>query len=738
MLIGGTVAGALVLGWELLPRRYPSPLTPGPGETALGGWLMIGENGLVSVAVPQLEMGQGITTLLPQIVAEELGADWRQVAALAVPVSELFANVPLALRWAELWLPPFSEAGEAGEGVARHWAEGARFMVTADGMSLDAYEAPARSAAAAARDMLAMAAGRRWGVDWRECSVARGEVRHGARKAGFGSLAADAAGFTPPDPPVLRGASAGAAYPRLDLPGKVDGTARFAADIRLPGMVFAAIRHAPIGEAAGLADYDAKRAADVPGFIALVKGPDWLAATATTWWAAERALGLIAPRFTVHRPIETLRIEAALDKAVREGAAVSIAHVGDPDGVLAQAGSFTQRYDVAPALHAGIETAAATARLRDGRLELWIAAQAPEAARRAAAKALGMGVRDVILYPVPAGGSFDARLEHPHGAEAALIARAAGCPVQLMWSRWQEAAGGVVRPPVAALMSARVGGDGVISAWRMRAALPASAREFGARLLDGAGRAEAARGAGDHGDPLALEGAVPAYEIANLAVEHVPTAIHLPTGRLRGNAHGYTAFFTECFIDELAFGQRHEPLSFRMAMLEGDARLAQCLQRVSALAGWNGGNDGSGAGLACHRMGSVEAGGCIAAIASARRGADGVRVEKISVVADIGRIVNEDIARQQIEGGLVFGIGLALGSSTGYARGLPVTGRLGELGLPRLGDCPEIVVELIASDAASFDPGELGVAVAAPAIANALFSATGLRFRKLPLIGEEE
>jgi isoquinoline 1-oxidoreductase beta subunit len=172
-------------------------------------------------------------------------------------------------------------------------------------------------------------------------------------------------------------------------------------------------------------------------------------------------------------------------------------------------------------------------------------------------------------------------------------------------------------------------------------------------------------------------------------------------------------------------------------MLGSDSRLARCLQRVSGLGGWNGGSEGSGEGLACHVIGSPESGGRIACVAIARQDPDGVRVDKISAVADIGRIVNLDIARQQIESGLIFGMGLAIGASTTYAGGLPQTARLGEMGLPLLGDCPEIAVEFVDSEAPAFDPGELGVAVVAPAIANALFSATGVRFRRLPLLGED-
>jgi isoquinoline 1-oxidoreductase beta subunit len=515
--------------------------------------------------------------------------------------------------------------------------------------------------------------------------------------------------------------------------------------VRLPDMVYAAIRHGPAGDSE-LGHYDPAHAAGISGFIRLVKGQRWLAAVASDWWAAERALAAIAPRFTTHELAESLKIDAALDRALHEKdswltPAATIASWGDADASLAEFTTMSQRYDVAPALHATLESASATAQLRregwGSRLDLWIATQAPEAARRAAAKAAGISVRDVILYPMLAGGSFDARLEVEHAGQVAQIAREVGRPVQLTWSRWQEHVAARPRPPVAAVVSARTDHAGQLLAWKLRAALPAAAREFGERVLGGEDAVAAMAVSGQHADPLALAGAVPPYGIGALAVEHVPVHTGLPSGRLRGNAHGYTAFFTESFIDELAAFLHREPLSFRMAMLGSDPRLAACLQQVSALAGWNGGADASGQGIACHRMGNVESGGCIAAVAIARRSEAGVRVDKISAVADIGRIVNLDIARQQIEGGLIFGIGLALGSSTGYVRGLPTIGRIGGLSLPLLGDCPQIDVQLVESAAAPFDPGELGVAAAAPAIANALASATGLRFRRLPLASEE-
>jgi isoquinoline 1-oxidoreductase beta subunit len=734
ILIGALAGGGLAVGYALRPRRYEPPFPAGEDELAVDAWLRIGKDGVVTVAVPQLEMGQGITTLIPQIVALELGADWQRVAVEPAPPSPLYVNLPLAARWAELWMPAFPQVASAGSPITRRWAESEVFTVTADGQSLAAYEYPARVAAAAARSLLAQAAADKWGVDWQSCDTKNGFVIHGAQRLAFGALAEAAAGFDPPAEPVLRQGAAKERtvdplrFPRLDLPSKVDGSHRFAGDLRLPGMVYAAIRHGPVGETE-LAGFDKSRA---QGIIALVRGKRWLAAVADTWWAAERALGDIAPTFKSRHQADSGHIEEVLDQALRFGTATRLFERGNPE-TLVRDFSLAKRYDVAPALHATLETASATARLENGRLELWLASQAPEAARRGAAEAAGVSLRDCMVYPMPAGGSFDRRLENDHAIEAAAIARVVGRPVQLTWSRWQEHVAGPPRPPVTAVLAARADPAGTVLGWKARLALPATTHEFGRRLLRGQGdRAAMAASAGEV-DPLAAEGAIPPYLVANMAIDQVPASIGLPTGRLRGNAHGYTCFFNESFVDELAHQLRQEPLAFRIAMLGHDPRLIQCLQRVAVQANWGGGVEASGQGIACH----VIADGRIAVVATARRDANGVRVDRIDAVADIGRIVNIDIARQQIEGGLVYGLGLALGSSTGYAEGLPTVSRLGELALPLLADCPAIHVDFVDSDAPPADPGELGVAVAAPVLSNALFSATGLRFRKLPLLSEE-
>lgn len=746
-LAGAAVGGGLLLAWTFVPRHYPAPIPPGPGEFEFDAWLKIARDGVVTVAVPQLEMGQGVTTLLPQIVAMELGADWRQVAVEPAPPSGAYANVPLAAHWAPLWMPFLPGiADEPDDFIAARFAQSTRFCATAAGTSLAAYEMPCREAGAAARAMLAMAAAERWGVAWEECRLENGLVFHGEKSLSFGQLAEEASGFDPPDPPPLRPEllaeqplpgedGAAGPYPRIDLPAKVDGSYQFAGDVRLPGMVFAAIRHGPL-DRSRLARFRSEAAAGLRGLAGIVEGKRWLAAAADTWWTAEQALERMNPVFSLAQPVDSAAIEQALDDGVRRGEGQRLFTRGEGGDPIDRP-DLALRYDVAPAHHGALETASATARLTDGRLELWIATQAPEHARRAAARALGAPLADVVLYPMPAGGSFDRRLEHDHAIEVALIARELGRPVQLVWSRWQEQLVGRPRPPVAALLTAKLGQGGEIRALKTRLAMPSSAREFGHRLFDNYTSWAAIRDSAGEPDPLAAEGAMPIYAIPHVAVDHVPVRIGLPTGRMRGNAHGYTAFFTECYVDEVAERTNREPLSFRIEMLRDDLRMVACLQRVARLADWGGGIAGSGEGLACHRIGPAETGGRIACIAEAGPGEGGVQVRRMSAVVDIGRIVNLDIARQQVEGGLIFGLGLALGSAASYADGLPTTGRLSAFNLPFLADSPEMMVDFVASEAEPADPGELGVAVAAPAIANAFHAATGRRLRRLPLLSEE-
>jgi isoquinoline 1-oxidoreductase beta subunit len=752
VLAGAAAGGGLVVAWWLMPRSYRTPLVAARGEHVFGAWLKIATDGVVTVAVPQLEMGQGITTLLPQIVAYELGADWRQIAVEPAPVSGAYANIPLAKQWMALWDPAFAGLSATTDDLmTARFAGSQRFNATAGGTSLAAYEAPCRAAAAAARAMLAQAAASRWGTSWEECEVEGGFVRLGDKRLGFGELAEEAADYSPPDPPPLRpepprekplpaDVDAAPTYPRIDLPSKLDGTFRFAGDVRLPGMVYASIRHGPV-DGAQLTGFDVKGAAGIKGLRGIVESKRWLAVAADTWWSAEAALAAMKPKFSTTAPVSSSDIAARLGSLLTAGEAFPIAETGFGGDAL-QRVDIARRYEVEPTYAAPLETATAAARFEDGRLDLWIASQAPEQARIAAARAIGIATEDVALYPMPAGGSFDARLEHEHAIEIALIARELGRPVQLTWPRRDELIRARPRPPAWVLMGAQLakggakGGEGAIDAMRVRIATPPAALEFGKRLFGNLTSLAAIRETAGQPDPMACEGAVPPYQLPALLVEHIPAEIGLPVGRVRGNAWGPTIFAIESFIDEIAAKAGREPLSFRMAMLGSDVRLAACLQRAAQLAGWDGGADQSGQGLACARIGEGPEAARIACVATARQGEGGVRVIRLSAAVDIGRIVNHDIARQQIEGGLVFGIGIALGNAVRLRGGLPEITDDTALGLPGLADCPEMRIEFIASEAPPADPGELGAVVAPPAIANALFSATGLRLRRLPLLSD--
>jgi len=728
LLIGGGVGVGLIVAWAVWPRSYAPNLPLAHGESLFNAYLKIGEDGVVTVAVPQAEHGQGVYTALPQILADELGADWRTVAVQPAPLNPLYANplgvdtlfeglfdaLPLPLR----------------EGHARRSA----LLLTAGSTSVRAFEAPLRQAGAAARVLLSKAAAKRWNVGWQACATEGGFVTHGKDRLRFGELAAAAAGGTLPDPLPLRGEGgtrlSGQSLPRLDAPAKVDGSANFAGDIRLPDMVFAAIRQAPVGDAK-LLSVDRDAAAHVRGMLSVVTKDDWVAAVASNWWAANRALDALAPKFSTTGPIvNNDSIDAALAAALK-GDGTRIWSTGDLATAFKGAKLVTATYRAGLAVHAAIETMAATARLTDGKLELWLPTQAPGLARAAAAGALGISEGAVVVYPMLIGGSFGANLEHLAATQAAVLARDLKRPVQLTWSRSEDLLHDRYRPPALARMTARLGGNGQILGWQAKIAAPSTGRELAGRLLasDAAARAMLALPA--TGDTYAVAGARPVYRIPAYAIDHHPAEIGVPTGHWRSGAHSYTAFFNECFIDELAHVAGTEALSFRIGMLGGDARLARCLSTAASLGGWEGGVKGSGQGIACHSF----RGSHIAVLAEAHLDDDGsVAVDRIVAAVDCGRQINPDLVRQQIEGGLIFGMAAAIGASTGFSDNLATARTLGDLDLPRLADTPDITVELIPSEA---DPGgvsELAVPAIAPAIANALQAATGTRRRTLPLI----
>ena len=723
LLIGGGAGVGLLVAWKFWPRSYAPNLRAREGETVYNAWLKIARDGKVSVAVPQAELGQGVYTALPQILADELGADWRTVAVEPAPLSPIYANTFLAAQASDDSGWPTGLQG-TGRWLSRRYATQNALMLTAGSTSVRAFEAPLREAGAAARAMLCMAAAARWGEDWQSLEARAGFVWRGNDRIPFAELAETAIDHSPPDPVPLRedveGRLAGQPLPRLDAPAKIDGSALFAGDVRFPDMVYASLVSGPWG--GRLAGIDRAAANGTQGALRVFEGEDWVAVTGTNWWAAHKALTRMRPRFHLRRPFVTTQgISGALATAL-EGDGARVFEAGDVAGPFPGASPVTQTYEVGLAPAAALEPLTATVRILGDALEVYAGCQAPGLARAAAARGAGMAESQVTVFQTFAGGGYGRRLELMAIEQAAHLARQMGRPVQLTWSRMQEIQRDSYRPAARARMTGWMK-QGRLEAWSAKIAAPATAVEVARRIGASGGMARPTF--------AAVAGARPPYGIPNVAVDHVETELGIETGLWRGEAHSYTCYFTECFIDELALAAGLEPLAFRTFLLQNNPRLAQCLATAASIGGWDGGARGSGMGLACHSaFGSHIA--CLVEVEVT--GDQKLRATRAVAAVDCGRIVNPELVKQQIEGGIVHGVAAAIGRPVAFADGLPTARTLGAWGLPTLRDAPEVSVELIESDEAPGGITELGVPPAAPAVANAYFSLTGQRVRTLPIV----
>ena len=722
LLVGGGAGIGLALAWAMWPRSYRPNLRAAEGETLFNAFLKIGRDGRVIVAVPQAELGQGVYTSLPQILADELGADWRTVSVEPAPISPLYANLLLAEEAA-------ADSAFATLGVdrwtARQYATRNALMLTAGSSSVRGFEMRLREAGAGARALLSKAAARRWNANWEELDTRAGFVWRDRDRIAFGELAEAAAGETLPDNLPVRGGVddrlVGQPLPRLDVPAKIDGSARFAADIRLPDMVYAAVRSAPRGSRRVAVDREAAHA--VPGTLAILDNPAWIGVAANNGWAAAKALDRLHPRYALPADLpSSATIAAALTGSLDSGDDDRIYEAGNIDGDFPGASPITAVYQVAVAPSASIEPLAATARVIGDRLEIWAPTQAPSLARAAAARATGFAEEQVTLYPTLVGGGYGRKLETDAIEQAAVMALKLDRPVQLTWPRIQEIQRDAFRPPAAAKLTGWVR-QGMVDGWRAQIAAPSAADQLATRLH--------AAGSFFRADSGPVAGAVPPYEIPNVAVDHLALETAIELGAWRSGAHSYTAFFTECFVDELARAAGQEPLSFRIRLLNQNPRLARVLATATAIGGWDGGAPGGGMGIAAHSA----FGSYVATLAEIELTRDQrVRVLRVVCAADCGRVVNPEIVRQQIEGGIIHGISAAVGNPVEIVRGTPTARTIGAYRLPILRDSPDVTVELLDSEE---DPGgvtELAVPTAAPAVANALFSLTGERLRSLPLV----
>ena len=714
-LVGAGATGALIVGFAAWPRREKLNLVARPGESVINGWLKIGSDGQVTVIVPQAEMGQGVYTSLPQVLADELGADWRTVGVEPAPLHPIYANRAL-IEGATQGMPGFLR------GSAR-WALGAvvahyEMQLTGGSTSMMAFHDTLRHAGATARVMLCKAAARDWGIDWTECDTANGFVVHKANKVRFADIAAKAAAETPPADPPLRSRPRliGQSVPRLDIPAKTDGSARFGIDVRLPGMAYAAVRGGPV-DGGALRSVDAADAKKRPGVFGIVEGPTWVAAVAETWWGARTALDTVKASFAAAPKPAGPWMEAALQAALASDAKTVFS---DGDAKPARgAGAIVADYSVPALAHACLEPMNATARVVDGRAEVWAPTQSVTLATWAVARALKLADDQVTIFPTLVGGGFGRKAEVDACVQAALIAQGARRPVQLIWTREEDTTQDKYRPPARARMRATLAADKTISAWDATIAVPDVDASFLRRALPALGGKGRANG-------HAVEGALDLpYQIPNLAVHHADVELPVPFGYWRSVGHSFTAFFVESFIDELAAQAKLDPLAFRLRMMKGSPRHAALLRTVAEQAQYGG---GAAQGIALHEsFGSI-----VAMVAEVEPGDSGVRVSRVTAAVDCGHVVNPDIVRAQIEGGIIFGLSAAMSGRISFKDGYAEQANFDTAPLLFMAETPEIEVILAPSGAPLGGVGEIAVPPVAPAVAGAIFAGTGKRLRSLP------
>lgn len=711
MLIGGGAGVGLVVAFAVWPRHLSSDLATEKGEEAFGNYIKIAKNGQITVAVPQVETGQGVWTGLPQIVADELGAAWDSIAVEPAPLASAYAN-PLARD--QGWLDGF------GRLRAHRIEHEARMRITAGSTSVRAFEQPLREASAAARAMLVGAASDRWNVNPAECETGDGFVLNRGRTFTFGELAEEAADRTPPAHPPFRqtteGRLMGQPLARLDGPAKADGSWRFAADVRLPGMLFASVRLAPPG--GHLMSFSRDAIESVHGIRHVTARDHWIAIVADTWWAAERGLKAADPKFSGNRTAAEMR--PLFEKAMAHGENRRKFRRGNYESTVAGSRPLAATYFIAPSQHLGIEPLTATARFNGDRLEVWAPTQAPGLAREAAARAGQVSPSEVTLYPMPVGEPAGRALEADAIRYAVELAWQTKAPVQATFSQSTSQNGDLVSAGALARMTALPGAGGITAAWKMEIAAGDGTTAAMERMLDVEDDRTLIRTA---------IGGVPPYAIPNITIEAVHPSLPVRAGYMRGSPHREFAFFTESFVDELARAAGMEPLAFRMSMLGGNGRLARCLQGAARLAQWDGGGPGSTMGIA----GWSAFGSHIGLVASATIGSDQrIKVDRLVAAVDCGRPINSALVAQQIEAGLIWALGQATVPAPEWVAGMPRARPLGSLGLPRIGDTPQIVVEVIPSSDSPGGISGLGTTVLAPAVANAVHTATGKRMRSLP------
>lgn len=747
LLSGAGAAGALIVGWGLMPARSRlgsgALMLPKEGDMALNGWIKIGGDGRVVIAMPRSEMGQGVHTALPMLAAEELDVALSSVRIEQAGADAIYGNVAMLL--ASLPFHPLDQEAEDGFGriKASRWLVGkvARELgINATGGSSSVADAwvVLRTAAATARASLLGAASLQWRLPVAELSVKDGVISHPSGKSGPYSEFAKYAAATPPGTVRLKERKdwklIGTSAPRLDLPAKVDGSAVFGLDVRLPGMKYAVVRLCPmLGGSPGRINPNAALA--MPGAERLVQLPAYAGSTAgfavvgKTYWHARQAAQAVDVDWR-QRPLGALdsrAIDQALEAAVRNDKGFAFYDKGDIDRAEGAAARKVEAWYRAPYLaHATMEPMNCTAQVVGDKVELWAPTQVPQMARAIAAQVAGVPVENVILHQTLLGGGFGRRLEVDYVAQAVRVAMdCAGAPVQLAWPREEDTGHDYYRPMHVAMLRASIDGQGNLTGLRIKSAGDAITPRWMARGIP------ALSGPIDTPDKTTAEGLFDLpYGFAHQHMEHVATRMGVPVGFWRSVGHSHNAFFSESFLDELAVETRQDPVELRRALLKSAPRYLAVLNLAAQKANWGTRLPaGRARGVALHEsFGSI-----VAQVAEVSLQDGKPRVHRVVCAVDCGTVVNPGIVAQQMESAVIFALTAALHGKVDIYEGVVQQGNFPSYPMVMLAQAPVVETWLIPSEREPGGVGEPGVPPLAPAVGNALFALTGKRIRSLPL-----
>jgi isoquinoline 1-oxidoreductase beta subunit len=692
----GLFSGGLLVGCAMMPDKGPAALPP--SATAPGAmpnaWVKVGSDNAVTIICARAEMGQGVFTSMPMLVAEELEVDLAKVRIEMAPAGEPYTNTMIGGQ------------------------------LTGGSTSVREAYSKLRVAGAQARMMLVAAAAERWKVDPSGCTVADAVITGpGGQKLTYGEVAEAASKLTPPKEPKLKPAKdfkiVGKWVKRRDTAAKVDGSAEFGIDVKLPGMLYAALAQCPVIGGKPVS-FDAAQAKGMPGVTNVVQVGDGVAVVADTYWHARKALETVKITWNegAGKGLSSAGVEAALKTASAKPGA-EFRKVGNFEaGHAAAAKKLEATYELPFLSHAPMEPMNFTADVRKDSCLLYGPTQFQQAAVGTAQAITGLKPEQITMRTTFLGGGFGRRIDFDFIAQAIEISKAVGAPVKLLWSREDDMKHDFYRPISRHTLSAGLGADGMPTALKLHMTSPSvTQRLFAAFVKDGL-------------DPFMTEAAVTPYDIPNQLGQVVIHDTGLRVGYWRSVSHALNVFANESFIDELAVAAGKDPVAYRQAMLSKEPRYRAVLATAAEKAGWG---KPAPAGRARGVAVMEGYGTYLAMVSEVSVSGKDIHVHRVTVAADVGSMVNPNIVAQQIEGSIIFGLSAALFGEITLKNGVVEQNNFNDYPVVRMFESPAIDVHMIASNEPPGGIGEPNTALIGPSVGNAVFAATGKRLRKLPL-----